>query len=226
VIDDRDPDDFRNLDPWRIFRIMAEFVEGFEEMAKICPAVTVFGSARTPQDHKYYRWGVEVARQLAESGYNIITGGGPGIMEAANRGAKEAKRGVSVGLNIDLPFEQVANPYITKMLSFRYFFCRKVMFSKYACAIVVLPGGFGTLDELFEILTLVQTKKVPPTPVVLMGTAYWQGLLAWLRGTMLEEEGNISAGDLDLFRVTDEPAEVVRIIQARCGDRVKPKGRS
>ncbi len=216
MINHDDPNDFRNLDPWRIFRIMAEFVEGFEEMAKVCPAVTIFGSARTRPGTRYYRWGVEVAGGLARAGYNIITGGGPGIMEAANRGAKEAGKGVSVGLNIDLPFEQEPNPYITKMLTFRYFFCRKVMFSKYACAIVVLPGGFGTLDELFENLTLVQTRKIPPMPIILMGTKFWQGMLDWIRDVMLEREENISPEDMDLVTLCDDPREAVRLIKRKC----------
>ncbi len=213
-MDFADPQDFRTMEPWRIFRIMAEFVDGFEEMAKVQPAVSIFGSARTPPDHKHYKLGRELARQLAESGYNIITGGGPGIMEAANLGAKDAGKGLSIGLNIDLPFEQSANPHITKLLSFRYFFCRKVMFSKYSCAVIVLPGGFGTMDEFFENLTLVQTKKIPPMPVVLMGSEYWAGLLDWLKKVMLEEGRNISPGDMDLFHLTDSPEAAVQYVKA------------
>ncbi|MFW5857917.1 MAG: TIGR00730 family Rossman fold protein, partial [Planctomycetota bacterium] len=192
--------DFREDEPWRIFRIMAEFVEGTEEMARITPAVSIFGSARTPPESPYYRMGTDVARLLGEKGFNIITGGGPGIMEAANRGAKEAAKGKSVGLNIELPFEQTPNPYIEKLLSFRYFFVRKVMFLKNSCAVVVLPGGFGTLDEFFESITLIQTKKVPEMPVYLMGASFWKGLLDWVRDAMLAE-GNICPEDLDLFTV-------------------------
>ncbi len=210
-----DPQDFRSMDPWRIFRIIAEFVEGFDEMAKVMPAVTIFGSARTKPDHKYYKWTVDVARLLSEAGYNIITGGGPGIMEAANLGARQGK-GMSIGLNIDLPFEQKPNPHVQKLISFRYFFCRKVMFSKYACALITMPGGFGTLDELFENITLVQTGKIPAMPIVLMGKEYWEGLLAWIRRTMLETEHNISPEDLNIFDITDEPAEAVEIIRQRC----------
>jgi len=210
-----DPHDFRSMDPWRIFRIMAEFVEGFEEMAKVIPAVTIFGSARTRPEHKYYQWAAEVARLLSEAGYNIITGGGPGIMEAANLGARRG-RGMSIGLNIDLPFEQKPNPYMHKLISFRYFFCRKVMFSKYACAIITMPGGFGTMDELFENMTLVQTKKIPAMPIILMGKEYWEGLLSWMRHTMLEAEQNISPEDLTIFNLTDDPCEAVEIVRQRC----------
>jgi uncharacterized protein (TIGR00730 family) len=212
----RDPEDFRSMDPWRIFRIMAEFVEGFEEMAKVRPAVSIFGSARTPPEHPYYKWGEEVARLLSGAGFNIITGGGPGIMEAANKGAHAGVRGQSVGLNIDLPFEQKPNTYIQKLLSFRYFFCRKVMFSKYSCAIVVLPGGFGTMDELFENLTLVQTNKIPPMPIVLMGKDYWQGLVDWLNEIMCRRESNIGPEDMRLVEVTDDPEEAARWIGERC----------
>jgi len=208
--------DFREDEPWRIFRIMAEFVEGTEEMARITPAVSIFGSARTPPESPYYRMGAEVARLLGEKGFNIITGGGPGIMEAANRGAKEAAKGKSVGLNIELPFEQTPNPYIEKLLSFRYFFVRKVMFLKNSCAVVVLPGGYGTLDEFFESITLIQTKKVPEMPVYLMGASFWKGLLDWVRDVMLAE-GNICPEDLDLFTVTDDPREVVDGIDRVCG---------
>ncbi len=200
--------DFREDEPWRIFRIMAEFVEGTEEMARIMPAVSIFGSARTKPGTKYYDMGVQVAKLISEAGFNIITGGGPGVMEAANKGAKAGGKGESVGLNIELPFEQSSNPYITKLLSFRYFFVRKVMFLKYASAIVVLPGGFGTLDEFFECLTLIQTRKMPARPVYLMGTDFWRGMIKWLQEEMLAE-GNINPEDMDLFTITDDPQVVL-----------------
>lgn len=205
-------DDFRNMDPWRMFRIMAEFVDGFEQMTRLGTGVSIFGSARTPEGHPYYEMARQTAHQLALAGYNVITGGGPGIMEAANRGAKESGKGVTVGLNIDLPFEQSSNPYIQKLLTFRYFFVRKVMFSKYSRAIVTMPGGFGTLDEFFENLTLVQTCKVPQMPLVLMGRKYWQGMLDWLKETVELQDKMISPGDLDLVLVTDDPAEAVKYI--------------
>ena len=205
-------DDFRNMDPWRMFRIMAEFVDGFEQMAKLGRGVSIFGSARTPEGHPYYEMARETARQLSLAGFNIITGGGPGIMEAANRGARESGKGTTVGLNIDLPFEQSSNPYIQKLLNFRYFFVRKVMFSKYSRAIVTMPGGFGTLDEFFENLTLVQTCKIPQMPLVLMGTKYWGGMLTWIKESMEVEDKMISPGDMDLVKVTDDPAEAVAYI--------------
>jgi hypothetical protein len=190
-------------DAWRIFRIMGEFVEGFDEMTKVGPAVSIFGSARVPADHPQYQLCVETARLIGESGFAIITGGGPGIMEAANRGARVA--GVrSVGCNIELPFEQYINPYVDLAIDFRYFFVRKTMFVKYAQAFVIFPGGFGTMDELFESLTLIQTGKVRHFPVVLMGTDYWRGLVDWLRARMAEE-GKIAPTDLDLFLLTDDP---------------------
>ncbi|MDR1533949.1 MAG: TIGR00730 family Rossman fold protein [Planctomycetota bacterium] len=205
-------DDFRNLDPWRIFRIMAEFVEGFEAMAQISNGISVFGSARTPEGSHYYQEAREMGRQLARAGYTVITGGGPGIMEAANRGAREAG-GQSVGLNIDLPNEQKPNPYIGKLLSFRYFFCRKVMFAKYSRALVAFPGGFGTLDELFEHITLTQTKKIVGLPVILIGSGFWRGMLDWVRETLLEENGCIDREDLSLFRLADSPAEAMDILK-------------
>lgn len=208
-----DMDDFRKMDPWRVFRIMAEFVEGFEEMAKVTPAVSIFGSARTRPENKYYKMARDTAKLIAEAGYNVITGGGPGVMEAANCGAVDAGNAISVGLNIDLPFEQDPNPYIQKLLSFRYFFCRKVMFSKYSQAIITLPGGYGTLDELFENLTLVQTDKVPRIPVVVMGTDYYRGLIEWLREIMLEKESNIEPKDLDLIFFTDDPEEATEYVK-------------
>lgn len=206
-------DDFRNLDPWRIFRIMAEFVDGFESMAKIDNGVSVFGSARTPPEDKYYKMAVNLGRDLAMEGYTVITGGGPGIMEAANRGAREAN-GVSVGLNIDLPFEQKPNPFISKLLSFRYFFCRKVMFSKYSRAIVTFPGGFGTMDELFEHLTLVQTLKIPPMPIILVGRKFWGGMLAWIEDELMSQK-LISTEDLKLYDIADNPSEVMEILNEK-----------
>lgn len=199
-------DDFRKMDPWRIFRIMAEFVEGFEAMAQIDNGISIFGSARTPENDKYYQMARELAGRLTKDGYTVITGGGPGIMEAANRGAKEAG-GVSVGLNIDLPYEQDPNPYIGKLLSFRYFFCRKVMFSKYSQAIVTFPGGFGTLDELFEHMTLVQTMKIPPMPIILVGKDFWKDMLSWVEKTVLEREQYIGPADMELFKVVDSVEE-------------------
>ena len=208
-----DIDDFRQLDTWRMFRIMAEFVDGFEVMSKINPAVSIFGSARTAPGTPYYEMTVELARKLADLKYNIITGGGPGIMEAANKGATESGKAGSVGLNIDLPFEQQPNKYITTLLNFRYFFCRKVMFSKYSGALIVMPGGFGTLDEMFENLTLIQTQKIPDMPVVLMGKKFWQGLIIWLKDQLLETEETISAEDLDMWLLTDDVDEAVEYIK-------------
>ena len=198
---------------WRIFKIMAEFVEGFETMNKIGPCVSIYGSARTKPEHPYYQMTVELAKLLADEGYGIITRGGPGIMEAANKGAREAG-GKSVGLNIDLPHEQFYNEYIDsdKLINHNYFFVRKVMFVKYGQAFIFMPGGFGTLDELFECLTLIQTNKIEPVPVVLVGSDFWNGMKDWIKGTVLEQEGNISAKDLDLLPITDDINEVVRII--------------
>lgn len=201
-------------DMWRVFRIMSEFVEGFETMASVGPCVSVFGSARTPEDHEYYEMGVTVGRLLVERGFGVITGGGPGIMEAANRGAREGG-GASIGLNIVIPHEQESNPYVDRdrLVNFNFFFVRKVMFVKYAQGFIVLPGGFGTMDEFFESLTLIQTGKSTRFPVVLMGTSYWAGLVDWLRDQVLGS-GNISAGDPDLFHLTDDPAEAVDIVDA------------
>ncbi len=195
---------------WTMFKVLAELVEGFERLNEIGPCISIFGSARTTPDQKYYGFATEIARRLTDEGYGIITGGGPGIMEAANKGAAE-RSGVSVGLNIDLPAEQGHNQYIDrdKVLNHRYFFVRKVMFVKYAQAFVVLPGGFGTLDELFEVLTLIQTKKISRVPVVLFGSEFWTGIKDWLVETMLEEHGNIHSKDLNLFQITDEIEEVV-----------------
>jgi uncharacterized protein (TIGR00730 family) len=200
-------DDFTNQDTWRLFRILAEFVEGFEEMSRVEHAVSIFGSARTPEDHPHYSAARELARQLVGCGYAIITGGGPGIMEAANRGAAEAG-GVSVGLNIELPFEQAPNPFANLPVGFRYFFVRKVMFVKYAEAFVIMPGGFGTMDELFESLTLVQTRRIKPIPVVLYDRSYWGGLVDWMRESLLGE-GMVSDGDLDFFQVMDDVPAIV-----------------
>ena len=197
-------------DAWRVFRIMGEFVEGFDTLARLGPAVSIFGSAREPQNTPYYRAAEETARRLAQAGFAVITGGGPGIMEAANKGALEAG-GDSVGCNIELPFEQGMNGYVRIAINFRYFFVRKTMFVKYAEAFVIFPGGFGTMDELFEALTLIQTGKVRDFPVVLFGREYWQGLVDWLRGRMLAD-GKIVAGDLDLMVVTDSPEEAVAVI--------------
>ncbi len=201
-------------DLWRIFRIMSEFVEGFETLARIGPSVSIFGSARTRPGTRYYTMAEDLARRFVESGFGVITGGGPGIMEAANKGAREAG-GISVGLNIVIPHEQEANPYVDrdKLINFNFFFVRKVMFVKYAQGFVALPGGYGTLDELFESLTLVQTGKSTRFPIVLMGTEYWGPLVDWLKDTLLES-GYISPHDLDLFTLTDDPAEAVHIIDA------------
>lgn len=212
LLDTRGPSDWVHTDPWRVLRIQAEFVEGFGALAGLGPAVSIFGSARTRPDDPQYADAARVASALAGAGYAVITGGGPGIMEAANKGACEAG-GTSVGLGIELPFEQGMNQWVDIGIHFRYFFARKTMFVKYAQAFVVFPGGFGTFDELFEALTLVQTGKVTSFPVVLMGTAYWGPLVAWLRDTVLVE-GKISAKDLDLLKVTDDPDEAVRIIAA------------
>ncbi len=205
--------DFMAQDTWRVFRIMAEFIEGFELMHEIERAVSVFGSARSKPGSEHYEMAREVGRLLVEDGFSVITGGGPGVMEGANRGAKEAG-GSSIGLNIELPFEQKPNPYLTKLVSFRYFFTRKVMFLKYAQGAVILPGGFGTMDEFNELLTLVQTGRVEPLPLVLMGAKYWKGLLDWLKESMLGA-GHIDAEDLDLFHRTDDPADAVRYICER-----------
>ena len=188
---------------WRVFRIMAEFVEGFELMSQVGPAVTVYGASRMTPDKPAYKQAVEMGRKLTEAGFAVVTGAGPGIMEAANRGAYEAG-GVSVGLNIDIPSEQTTNPYVNFGVNFDYFFARKMMFVKYAVALVCFPGGYGTLDELFETLTLLQTHKTKPSPVILIGTSYWEPLIQWMRNTLLEEHGTISTSDLDLFMLTDD----------------------
>jgi uncharacterized protein (TIGR00730 family) len=212
LLDRRGPTDWVHTDPWRVLRIQSEFVEGFGLLSELPRAVSVFGSARTPRDHPHYASGVAIGAALAQAGYAVITGGGPGAMEAANRGASEAG-GLSVGLGIELPFEQELNEWVDVGIAFRYFFVRKTMFVKYAQAFVILPGGFGTLDELFEALTLVQTRKVTRFPVVLFGNGYWSGLLTWIRDTMATT-GTINPADLDLVTVTDDVAEVVAVIQA------------
>ena len=211
LLDSRGPSDWVHTDPWRVLRIQSEFVEGFGLLAELGPAVSVFGSARTQPDDPLYVQARELGRLLSDAGYGVITGGGPGIMEAANRGASESG-GVSVGLGIELPFEQRLNDWVDVGINFRYFFVRKTMFLKYAQAFVVFPGGFGTLDELFEALTLVQTRKVTMFPVVLFGSDYWRGLLDWMRDQLLESE-RISAPDLRLVQVTDDVRDVVRIIE-------------
>jgi len=200
----------RVSDSWRVLRIMGEFVWGFDNLADVSDGVSIFGSARTLPDDPHYAKAVETARLLAEAGSPVITGGGPGIMEAANRGAKEAG-GVSIGCNIELPFEQGSNAFLSRSLNFKFFFVRKTMFVKYSTAFIVCPGGYGTLDELFEALTLIQTGKVSNFPVILFGKSYWQGMVDWLRQTAVAA-GNISASDLDLFHVTDDPREAVRVV--------------
>ena len=210
LLESRGSSDWVHTDPWRVLRIQAEFVEGFGALAELGDAVSVFGSARTRADSPEYALGVEVGRRLVEAGYAVITGGGPGAMEAANRGALEAG-GVSVGLGIELPFEQRMNDWVDLGINFRYFFARKTMFVKYAQGFIVLPGGFGTLDELFEALTLVQTQKVTRFPVVLLCSAYWKGLLDWMRGPVLEG-GKIAEADLELMSLTDDPQEAVQVI--------------
>jgi uncharacterized protein (TIGR00730 family) len=208
---ERPSPDFRDTDPWRALRILAEFVEGFDAMANVGRAVTVFGSARTARTDPVYEMGRTIGRKLAQAGYAIITGGGPGAMEAANRGCREGG-GLSVGCNIELPHEQGLNPYVDLGIEFRYFFARKTMFVKYADGFVILPGGFGTLDELLEALTLIQTGKVRHFPVVLVGSDYWAGMLAWFRDTLLAS-GAIDEADLGIIQVTDDPDEVVAIIE-------------
>ncbi len=209
---DKDWQEIKTHDTWQIFKIMAEFVDGFDKLSKIGPCVTIFGSARYQQDNPYYKLTEDIAYKLTKEGYGIITGGGPGAMEAANKGAKTAG-GKSVGLNIELPFEQSSNQYIDpdKLITFDYFFVRKLMFTKYAQGFVVMPGGFGTLDELFEALTLIQTKKIGHFPIVLVGKKYWSGIIDWLKNTLLEEK-MINADDLFLFYLADTAEEAVKHI--------------
>ena len=213
LLDSRGPTDWVHADMWRVLRIQSEFVEGFGALAELGPAISVFGSARTSPDDPVYALGVEVGRLLVEAGFAVITGGGPGAMEAANKGASEAG-GLSVGLGIELPFEQKLNSYVELGIDFRYFFARKTMFVKYAQGFVVLPGGMGTLDELFEAVTLVQTRKVTSFPIVCLGTDYWGGLIEWLREAVAGR-GNISPADIDLLQLTDDPAEAVRLVSAQ-----------
>jgi hypothetical protein len=206
------PLSFTDKESWRIFRIMAEFVEGFEELSQIGKAVSIFGSSRTSPKDPNYKKAIETGTLLAEAGYAVITGSGPGIMEAANKGAQKGK-GLSIGLNIEIPTEQQSNPYVDKLLSFRYFFCRKVMFVKYAHAFVIFPGGFGTIDEFFESLTLIQTKRIPRFPVILVGSDYWKGLISWMKGVMLKT-GTISKSDFDLITIIDDPKEIIKAVKA------------
>ncbi|MFE9169372.1 LOG family protein [Streptomyces kebangsaanensis] len=215
LLDERAPSDWVHTDPWRVLRIQSEFIEGFGTLAELPPAISVFGSARTQADTPEYEAGVRLGRGLVEAGFAVITGGGPGTMEAANKGALEAG-GLSVGLGIELPFEQGLNPYVDIGLNFRYFFVRKLMFVKYAQGFVVLPGGLGTLDELFEALTLVQTQKVTRFPIVLFGTSYWGGLVDWLTHTLIAE-GKAAKADLTLFHVTDDVEEAVALMSKEAG---------
>ena len=207
---DKSWNEIKTSDSWQIFKVMSEFVEGFDKMSKIGPCVSIFGSARTQENHEFYILAEEIAYQLTQKGYGVITGGGPGIMEAGNKGAQRGG-GKSVGLNIDLPFEQSANPFIDndKLIDFDYFFVRKVMFVKYAQGFVVMPGGVGTLDELFEALTLIQTQKIGRFPIVLVGKDFWSGLIEWIKKIMLDKEQNISTEDLDLFAVVDTAEDAV-----------------
>jgi hypothetical protein len=212
AFDNKDWQEIKVTDSWQIFKIMAEFVDGFEKLAKIGPCVSIFGSARTSNENKYYKLAEDIARLLTEKGYGVISGGGPGIMEAANKGAFEAG-GKSVGLNIELPFEQFHNKYVDrdKLLEFDYFFVRKVMFMKYSQGFIILPGGFGTMDEMFEAITLIQTGKIARFPIVLVGTEYWKGLMDWVNKSMVEA-GNISPEDLNLYRLVDTAEEATEHI--------------
>jgi uncharacterized protein (TIGR00730 family) len=210
LLESPQPDEFTHTDPWRVFRIMGEFVEGFDELASLNRGISIFGSARSKPDDPDYKAAQETAALLVAEGFAVITGGGPGIMEAANKGAFEA-RGISVGCNIELPFEQRPNAYLTKSLTFKYFFVRKMMFVKYSLGFIIFPGGFGTFDELFEALTLIQTKKIRNFPVILFDSSYWSGLLKWLHDVVLAQ-GKISELDFSMIQVTDSPAEVVEIL--------------
>lgn len=206
--------EIKTQDSWGIFKVMGEFVNGYEKLSEIGPCISIFGSARTKEDSPYYQLTVEIAEKIAKAGFGVITGGGPGIMEAGNKGAQQGK-GASVGLNIDLPFEQYDNPYIDrdKNLKFDYFFARKVMFVRYSQAFVVMPGGFGTMDELFEAMTLIQTNKIDKFPIILVGSQFWTGLVDWFKQTLLDEFKNISPEDLDIFKVVDTSEEVLDIIE-------------
>ncbi|MEE4114583.1 MAG: TIGR00730 family Rossman fold protein [Marinilabiliaceae bacterium] len=213
AFEERNWNEIHTMDSWRVFKIISEFVEGFEKLARIGPCVSIFGSARNLESNRYYTVAEELAYLLTIHGYGVITGGGPGIMEAANKGAKRGK-GKSVGINIDLPFEQSANKYIDadKLITFDHFFVRKVMFMKYAQGFIVLPGGFGTFDELFEAITLIQTKKIGKFPIILVGKDYWSGLVDWIRNTMLEKENNINEEDMELFTVVDTASDAVETV--------------
>ncbi len=213
VIEQKNWNEIKTNDSWAVFKIMSEFVEGYERMAKIGPCVSIFGSARTQPDHPYYKLAEDISYLLTKNRYGVITGGGPGIMEAANKGAKKGN-GKSVGLNIDLPFEQMPNEFIDhdKLINFDYFFVRKVMFVKYAQGFIVLPGGFGTLDETFEALTLIQTHKIGKFPVILVGSSFWGGLITWIKEVLLEKENTISPKDMDLLSIVDTPEEAVEEI--------------
>jgi len=204
-------EDLRTEDPWRVFRIMAEFVDGFHELSEIGPAVSIFGSARTKPTNRWYKQAEKTTELLVKEGYAIITGAGPGIMEAGNKGASKAK-GNSIGLNIDLPFEQKPNRYLNELINFHYFFCRKVMFVKYAMAFVIFPGGYGTLDEFFESITLVQTRRMGKFPVILYGSKYWEGLIDWLKKSVLKEK-NIDPEDMHIFQIVDTPEDVIKVIK-------------
>ncbi len=212
---DKTWNEIKTSNSWQIFKIMSEFVDGFEKLSKIGPCVSIFGSARTKEDHPYYKLTEEIAYKLTHTGFGVISGGGPGIMEAANKGARRGG-GKSVGLNIELPFEQNENPYIDrdKLITFDYFFVRKLMFVKYAQGFIVMPGGFGTLDEFFEALTLIQTQKIGKFPVILVGKKYWTGLLNWITDVMLEEENNISKKDLELFKIVETADEAISEIES------------
>lgn len=213
-LDAKNWSEIKSNDSWAIFKIMAEFVNGYEKLAKIGPCVSIFGSARTKPDHERYKQAQEIAFKLTQKGYGVITGGGPGMMEAGNKGAQRGG-GTSVGLNIELPMEQEPNPYIDqdKNLNFDYFFVRKVMFVKYSQGFIVMPGGFGTLDELFEAITLIQTYKISRFPIVLVGTDFWSGLMDWIKEVLLTRENNVSPGDLDLFSIVDTADEAVQVIE-------------
>jgi hypothetical protein len=214
VFEPKNWNEIKTNDSWAIFKVMSEFVNGYESLAKIGPCVSIFGSARTREDNQYYQLAQDIAFKLTQKGYGVITGGGPGIMEAGNKGAQRGG-GTSVGLNIDLPFEQQPNPHIDhdKNLDFDYFFVRKVMFVKYSQGFIVMPGGFGTLDELFEAITLIQTFKIGRFPIVLVGHDFWDGLLDWVKKVVLTKEKNVSAEDLDLFKVVDTAEEAVKVIE-------------
>jgi uncharacterized protein (TIGR00730 family) len=219
--DDYPIDSLSTTETWRIFRIMAEFVESFEEMSDVGPAVSVFGSARARPGNADYELARNMGKALGKAGYPVITGGGPGCMEAANRGAKEGG-GLSIGLNIELPMEQASNPYLDKNLSFRYFFIRKVVFVKYAVAFVCVPGGYGTLDEFMEALTLMQTDKIKPFPIILLGKDHWQGLVDWIKERLMRQ-GYVSPDDCKYFHVVDTPAEVMKIIKKSCPPQPKTR---